>query len=180
MGPNFLVLPRKKIILTPQEIRDPLVVAIFSLLILWLPFEVMKLCPETTSRLMNHLANNGPLSVAVAASPWSFYGGGVFDGCDYDKNIEINHAVQLVGYGTDASEGDYWIIRNSWGPNWGENGFMRLKRESTAVCGTDDTPLMGTGCVDDGNDVLHVCGQCGVLFDVCYPIGADYIEPMNN
>ena len=49
-----------------------------------------------------------------------------------------------------------------------------------AVCGTDDTPLMGTGCVDDGNDVLHVCGQCGVLFDVCYPIGADYIEPMNN
>ena len=49
-----------------------------------------------------------------------------------------------------------------------------------AVCGTDDTPLMGTGCVDDGKDVQHVCGQCGVLFDVCYPIGADYIEPMNN
>merc|ERR1712156_608708 len=84
--------------------------------------------------VMNHIANVGPLSVAVAASAWSFYGGGVFDGCDYDKNIEINHAVQLVGYGTDASEGDYWIIRNSWGPGWGENGFMRLKRESTAVC----------------------------------------------
>jgi len=126
--------------------------------------------------VMNHVANVGPLSVAVAASAWSFYGGGVFDGCDYDRNIEINHAVQLVGYGTDASEGDYWIIRNSWGPGWGENGFMRLKRESTAVCGTDDTPLMGTGCVDDGNDVLNVCGQCGVLFDVCYPIGAGYIN----
>merc|ERR1712038_2144866 len=126
--------------------------------------------------VMNHIANVGPLSVAVAASAWSFYGGGVIDGCDYDKNIEINHAVQLVGYGTDASEGDYWIIRNSWGPGWGENGFMRLKRESTAVCGTDDTPLMGTGCVDDGNDVLNVCGQCGVLFDVCYPIGAGYIN----
>jgi hypothetical protein len=39
---------------------------------------------------------------------------------------------------------------------------------------------MGTGCVDDGKDVQHVCGQCGVLFDVCYPIGASYIEPMNN
>ena len=49
-----------------------------------------------------------------------------------------------------------------------------------AVCGTDDTPLMGTGCIDDGKDVQHVCGQCGVLFDVCYPIGASYIEPMNN
>merc|ERR1712002_82859 len=125
--------------------------------------------------VMNHLANVGPLSVAVAASGWSFYGGGVFDGCDYDRNIEINHAVQLVGYGTDPSEGDYWLVRNSWGPGWGEGGYIKLKREATAVCGTDDTPLMGTGCVDDGNDVLNVCGQCGILFDVCYPIGAGYI-----
>lgn len=37
----------------------------------------------------------------------------------------------MVGYGTDASEGDYWTLRNSWGPNWGEDGFIRLKREST-------------------------------------------------
>merc|ERR1719369_82232 len=125
--------------------------------------------------VMNHLANVGPLSVAVAASGWSFYGGGVFDNCDYDRNIEINHAVQLVGYGTDSSEGDYWIVRNSWGPGWGENGYIRLKRESNPPCGTDNTPLMGTGCVDDGNDVLTVCGQCGILFDTCYPIGADYI-----
>jgi len=127
--------------------------------------------------VMNHIANVGPLSVAVDASSWSFYGGGVFDGCDYDRNIEINHAVQLVGYGTE-SEGDFWLVRNSWGPNWGDNGYIKLKRESTVVCGTDDTPLMGTGCVDDGNDVLTVCGQCGVLFDVVYPIGTGYIaEP---
>merc|ERR1711936_940482 len=124
--------------------------------------------------VMNHIANVGPLSVAVDASSWSFYGGGVFDGCDYNRNIEINHAVQLVGYGTE-SEGDFWLVRNSWGPNWGDNGYIKLKRESTVVCGTDDTPLMGTGCVDDGNDVLTVCGQCGILFDVCYPIGAGYI-----
>merc|ERR1712141_333979 len=127
--------------------------------------------------VMNHIANVGPLSVAVDASSWSFYGGGVFDGCDYNRNIEINHAVQLVGYGTE-SEGDFWLVRNSWGPNWGDNGYIKLKRESTVVCGTDDTPLMGTGCVDDGNDVLTVCGQCGVLFDVVYPIGTGYIaEP---
>ena len=41
--------------------------------------------------------------------------------------------------------------------------------------GTDNTPLMGTGCVNDGNDVLTVCGQCAVLFDVCYPIGVGYV-----
>ena len=40
---------------------------------------------------MNHLANVGPLSVAVDASKWSFYSGGIFDSCDYDRNIEINH-----------------------------------------------------------------------------------------
>ena len=84
-------------------------------------------------------------------------------------------AVQLVGYGTESG-GDYWLVRNSWGPNWGDKGYIKLKRESTAVCGTDDTPLMGTGCVDDGKDVLHVCGQCGILFDVCYPIGTSYVE----
>merc|ERR1711936_897930 len=124
---------------------------------------------NSVEAVMNHIANVGPLSVAVDASSWSFYGGGVFDGCDYNRNIEINHAVQLVGYGTDPSEGDYWLVRNSWGGNWGDHGYIKLKREATAVCGTDDTPLMGTGCVDDGNDVLKVCGQCGILFDVCYP-----------
>ena len=57
-----------------------------------------------------------------------------------------------------------------------ENGYIRLKRESTTQCGTDNTPLMGTGCVDDGNDVQTVCGICGVLFDVVYPIGVGYVE----
>jgi C1A family cysteine protease len=37
--------------------------------------------------------------------------------------------VQLVGYGTDEETGlDYWLIRNSWGPYWGEEGFIRLRR----------------------------------------------------
>jgi len=126
--------------------------------------------------VMDHIANVGPLSVAVDASSWSFYGGGVFEGCDYDKNIEINHAVQMVGYGTDDKDGDYWIVRNSWGPGWGENGYIRLRRESNTQCGTDNTPLMGTACVDDGNDVQNVCGQCGVLFDVAWPIGVGYSE----
>ena len=41
--------------------------------------------------VMNHLAHVGPLSVAVAASDWSYYREGVYDGCSYDSNIEINH-----------------------------------------------------------------------------------------
>ena len=64
--------------------------------------------------VMNHLATVGPLSIALDASSFSLYQGGVFDKCDYDKNIEINHGVQLVGYGSSPDEGDYWLVRNSW------------------------------------------------------------------
>lgn len=53
---------------------------------------------------------------------------------------------------------------------------MRLKRESDPPCGTDNTPLSGGGCVNDGKDVLTVCGQCGILYDVIYPIGVDYVQ----
>ena len=120
---------------------------------------------------MDHLANVGPLSIAVDASAWSFYRDGVFDGCPVDQNIQINHAVQLVGYGTDATDGDYWLVRNSWGGSWGEEGYIRLARRSEPECGTDSTPLMGTACVNDGNDVQYVCGTCAILFDIVYPIG---------
>merc|ERR1711973_730028 len=122
---------------------------------------------------MAHLANVGPLAVAVDASNWSFYFGGVFDECKYSENIALNHAVQMVGYGTDSVDGDYWIVRNSWGSSWGEDGFIRLKRESTMECGTDSTPMDGTACVGGpGNDEQHVCEQCGVLYDMSYPLGA--------
>ena len=40
--------------------------------------------------------------------------------------------MTLVGYGTDEKYGDYWLVRNSWGTNWGENGYIRIKREKDA------------------------------------------------
>ena len=39
----------------------------------------------------------------------------------------INHAVVFVGYGTENGT-DYWIVRNSWGPNWGDHGYFRMQR----------------------------------------------------
>merc|ERR1712113_928919 len=42
---------------------------------------------------------------------------------------QVDHAVTLVGYGHDDETGlDYWIIRNSWGESWGENGYARIQR----------------------------------------------------
>ena len=92
---------------------------------------------------MQHLAEVGPLAVSVYASSWGAYSGGVFEGCSYDSNIALNHAVQLVGYGSDPADGDYWIVRNSWGPGWGEDGYIRLKR--TAECGMNSTPMVSDG-----------------------------------
>ena len=100
----------------------------------------------------------------MAASNFKDYHGGVFSGCPYDQNIQLNHAVQLVGYGSDFSPAgvvDYWLVRNSWGESWGENGYIRsdkreflpsflhspprILREATPQCGMD-TETSGHVC----------------------------------
>lgn len=48
-------------------------------------------------------------------------------------NTPTNHAIALVGWGNDATYGDYWILRNSWGSSWGESGYMRIKATSARV-----------------------------------------------
>jgi len=118
--------------------------------------------------VLQALANKGPLAVNVDASAWSEYESGVFDGCN-QTNPDINHVVQLVGYGTDKKFGDYWIIRNSWTPFWGENGYIRIRRTSTPRCGIDLKPSDGTGC-NDGPSQVTVCGTCAILYDVSYPV----------
>merc|ERR1712080_743470 len=65
------------------------------------------------------------------------------------------------------------------GDHWGEGGYIRLARDATAQCGTDSSPMDGTACEGGpGNDEQHVCGQCGVLFDCSWPLGAhEFQEP---
>jgi len=64
-----------------------------------------------------------PLSICADAEPWQNYNGGVLtaDQCGSD----VDHAIQLTGYSPD--QGAYWIVRNSWGADWGENGFIWLQ-----------------------------------------------------
>lgn len=112
---------------------------------------------------------HGPVVVSVDGSPWTSYSNGIFDGCDRDATI--NHAVLMTGYGKGQT--DYWIIRNSWGAEWGENGFIRVKRFSSdegeaGYCGTDHDPRQGVGCVG-GPPTLPVCGMCGILSDSVAP-----------
>ena len=114
--------------------------------------------------------------MGVDASKWGRYRGGVFDGCDFNQNMGLNHAVVVVGYGTDDKDGDYWVVRNSWGSGWGEEGYIRLRREAKAQCGVNYTPEGGACPGGPGNDPQTVCGQCGLLFSMTVPLGAYFIE----
>lgn len=60
--------------------------------------------------------------------------------------------VQLVGYGFDHDLNKaYWIVRNSWSEAYGEEGYIRLERDTEKIrCGTDTTPLDGSACKGDG------------------------------
>lgn len=127
--------------------------------------------------IMNHLAFIGPLTVAVDATWWFDYQDGVFDGCGYDMSLTLNHWVQLVGYGTTPDGEDYWMIRNSWGTEWGINGYMMLKREKDEVkCTTNYMPQLAAGCQNDGQEIQMVCGMCGVLFEASYPTGVNVLD----
>jgi hypothetical protein len=63
-----------------------------------------------------------PLSICCDAQPWQYYTGGILHAAQCGTNID--HAIQLVGYSPQA--GGYWIVRNSWGPSWGESGYIYL------------------------------------------------------
>ena len=46
---------------------------------------------------------------------------------------KVNHGVLVVGYGT-GDDGDYWIVKNSWGGHWGEDGYVRMARNTEYNC----------------------------------------------
>ncbi len=86
----------------------------------------------------------GPVSVAIEADQFAFQGytGGVITkGC----GTSLDHGVLAVGYGTESGQ-DYFLVKNSWGPSWGDHGYTRI--------GTDDV--------------------CGILEDPSYPMESVY------
>lgn len=120
--------------------------------------------------LMDAVANQGPVAISIAAGGWKFqmYGGGVLSNCN---DFVMDHAVQLVGYGTDSGK-DYWLVRNSWGGNWGENGYIRFQRygDGKEPCGVDSSPQDGDACTGDTAPVTF-CGECAVLSSSSIPTG---------
>lgn len=88
---------------------------------------------------MKELVSRQPLGVAIYSNAkcLNYYSSGILTEKDCrcsnpDKN-EVNHAVTLVGYGKSDAPGcdEYWLIKNSWGPRWGEDGFFKFCMDET-------------------------------------------------
>ncbi|XP_008825300.1 cathepsin S isoform X2 [Nannospalax galili] len=84
--------------------------------------------------LKEAVANKGPVSVGIDASRPSFflYRSGVYDDPTCTQNV--NHGVLVVGYGNLDGK-DYWLVKNSWGLHFGEQGYIRMSRNNKNHCG---------------------------------------------
>ncbi|KAK1405229.1 Vignain [Heracleum sosnowskyi] len=99
---------------------------------------------NSETALLKAVANQ-PISVAIDAggSDFQFHSSGVFTG---ECGTELDHGVTAVGYGTNT-DGTNWLVKNSWGTSWGEEGYIRMQR-----------------------DVAAKVGLCGMAMQASYPI----------
>ena len=90
----------------------------------------------------------GPTSVSVDAETDLFfhYTSGIIS--DKSCGTKLDHAVIAVGYGTDEDTGmDYYLVRNSWSSDWGENGYVRIMRgpeDDWGICGIQEMSVYPT------------------------------------
>ncbi|KAK6131931.1 hypothetical protein DH2020_034339 [Rehmannia glutinosa] len=109
--------------------------------------------PENDEQALMKAVAHQPVSVAIEAGGRAFqlYQSGVFTGlCGTD----LDHGVVAVGYGTEKGK-DYWIVRNSWGSSWGENGYIRLERNVANI----------------------TTGKCGIAVEASYPVKTGHNPP---
>jgi hypothetical protein len=141
--------------------------------------------PNLVAMVKKELFRNGPMvMVMVVTKEFTAYKGGVFQGTYPLKPEEMNHGMSLVGYGTDAESGlDYWLVLNSWGPSWGENGFVRIRRGANELnceifgytamtmtyegcdptaCGVFGEPRGDCSCICSGGWSGDSCSECNL------------------
>jgi cathepsin F len=91
--------------------------------------------------IASFLMKHGVLSIALNASMFNYYSRGIMN---YPDTIcsprKLNHAVNIVGFGISARGVKYWVVRNTWGPTWGEDGYVRIAR---GTCGVNSYVMTG-------------------------------------
>lgn len=92
---------------------------------------------QITEMLLKYLVANYTVSAIVDASTWQNYRSGVID--NTTCYFSLNHAIAIVGYNDTVPEENYWIIKNSWGTDFGENGYVRIRMRKN-MCGISLNP----------------------------------------
>jgi C1A family cysteine protease len=99
---------------------------------------------NSQSALMSAIELN-PVSIAIEAdkSAFQYYTGGVLDSTACGTSLD--HGVLAVGYGTENGT-DYYLVKNSWGSSWGDNGYVKLARvgDGAGICGCQMAPVYPT------------------------------------
>ncbi|VDN01149.1 unnamed protein product [Thelazia callipaeda] len=93
-------------------------------------------------KLAEAVATVGPISVGIDASGISTYKSGVY--APKHCSHRPNHAVLIVGYDGTKKRIPYWLIKNSWGTSWGDNGYMKLIRNNHNTCGVATMAVYAT------------------------------------
>lgn len=109
--------------------------------------------PADEDQLAAQLAQTGPFAIAINAGPWTGYKGGIMTDCPQGS---VSHGVVAVGYGTDTVDGNatkYWLVKNSWGKSFGEDGYIRLAFGSNQ-CSFTFRPIRAL--VDPANEAVIV------------------------
>ena len=79
--------------------------------------------------MQKEIFNRGPIACTIDAAPIEKYTSGIAT----TQSMSVDHVISVVGWGTDSKEGLYWIVRNSWGEYWGEQGYVRVKSGALAL-----------------------------------------------
>ncbi|GFU52292.1 cathepsin L [Nephila pilipes] len=94
--------------------------------------------PEGDEEVLKQaVAKIGPISVAINSEAEGFhsYKNGIYDEPNCPNSVaDLTHAVLVIGYGTENGT-DYWLVKNSWGPTWGMNGYVKMSRNKDNQCG---------------------------------------------
>ncbi|XP_075044725.1 cathepsin W-like isoform X2 [Mixophyes fleayi] len=103
-----------------------------------------QMLPKNENAMTSYVGNKGTVTVTINSIALQHYKNGVIHtihkNCDPDY---VDHVVLLVGYGIEDENMPYWIVKNSYGPDWGEKGYFKILRGKN-ICGITKYPLAAT------------------------------------